>query len=858
MELLERDEALTALASAYEAAARGCGRVVFVTGEPGIGKTALVTRFQHDLGPNARVLLGTCDDLSIPRPLGAFRDLAGCVSAQLDEAIAAAAPPHEIHPLLVAELELRQSPTVLILEDVHWADDATLDAITILGRRIGSLPAVLVLTVRVGEAPPDHPLHAALGAIPAADSVFVELAPLSENTVAALADGAAGVDVYGATGGNPFYVSELLSYCDAADLPPSVSSAVLGRASRLEPAARRLVELVSVVPRRIPISVLASLMPAWAEAAEEPERRQLLEVGPRYVHFRHELARHAVAASIPVAATRRFHQEILDVLLATNGDPAEIVHHAEAAGADEVVATYALVAARRAAAVGSNREAYAHFRRATDFADRLPRREQAILFEDLTETAYYAGRIAAALAATEQVIPIWRELNDQEALGRCTRVLSRLHWFLGDGVPAREKAEEAVAILEPLGDTVELACAYSNVAQLAMLAHDEPRALVWGERGLALATQLGADGTRVHALVNIASARLQLDPDATAPLLEAHSSAHAIGDRHEATRSLANLAYSLMIWGRPQPAIRYAELAVAYAREHEVHNLLPYIETTVAWLRLRAGEWDDAERIAAAQIRRRGTVPELLAKTVLAELAVRRGDADAEVRLRDLADRAERAGDLQRLMPVMELSTELALTVNSRMPAERLRQLVAGIRARRQSIGDEGFRILATAALAGIDAGLDLRRDTPYAAVLRGDWGTAADAFGEIGWSYDRALMLSLLDEEEALAEAIEIARELGAGPLTRRAARRLRKLGLSVPRGPRETTRANPAGLTARQLEVLTLVAGGLTNAEIADELVVSLRTAEHHVAAVLAKLDAATRRDAARRAFELGLVAA
>ncbi|HEX4525685.1 MAG TPA: AAA family ATPase [Gaiellaceae bacterium] len=858
MELLERDEALTALAQAHEAAARGCGRVVFVTGEPGIGKTALVTRFQNDLGPDARVLLGTCDDLSIPRPLGAFRDLAGCVSAELDEAIAAGAPPHDIHPLLVAELELGRSPTVLILEDVHWADDATLDAITILGRRIGSLPALLVLTVRVGEAAPDHPLHAALGAIPAADSVFIELAPLSESTVVALADGAAGVDVYGATGGNPFYVSELLSYCDAGDLPPSVASAVLGRASRLELPARRLVELVSVVPRRIPISILAALVPDWPEAAEEPERRQLLEVGPRYVHFRHELARHAIAASIPVAARRRFHHEILDVLLATNGDPADIVHHAEAAGADEVIATYARIAARRAAAVGANREAYAHFHRAVDFVDRLPRREQAMLLEELTEAGYYAGRIAPALAATERAIPIWCELDDQEALGRCTRVLSRLHWFLGEGVPAREKAAEAVAILEPLGDTAELACAYSSVAQLAMLAHDEPRALAWGERGLALATRIGAENARVHALVNIASARLQLDPDATAPLLEAHSAAHAIGDRHEAARSLANLGYTLMIWGRPQSAIGYAELAVDYAREHEVHNLLPYIETTVAWLRLRAGEWDDAERIASAQIRRRGTVPELLAKTVLAELAVRRGDADAEERLTDLAERAERAGDLQRLMPVLELTTELALTVNSRMPADRLRQLVDGIRVKRQSIGDEGFRILATAALAGIDAGLDLRRDTPYAAMIRGDWGAAAAAFGEIGWSYDRALMLSLLDEEEALAEAIEIARELGAGPLTRRAARRLRKLGLSVPRGPRETTRANPAGLTARQLEVLTLLAGGLTNAEIAEQLVVSLRTAEHHVAAVLTKLDAATRRDAARRASELGLVAA
>jgi DNA-binding NarL/FixJ family response regulator len=141
--------------------------------------------------------------------------------------------------------------------------------------------------------------------------------------------------------------------------------------------------------------------------------------------------------------------------------------------------------------------------------------------------------------------------------------------------------------------------------------------------------------------------------------------------------------------------------------------------------------------------------------------------------------------------------------------------------------------------------------------MLRRDWSAAAAAFGDVGWTYDRALLLSLLDEERALVEALEIARGLGAEPLTRRVVGRMRELGLRVPQGLRKTTRANPAGLTARQLEVLGLVAQGLTNAEIAERLVVSPRTAEHHVAAVLTKLGAATRRDAARRASELRLVA-
>ena len=151
VELLERDGALATLAEARGAAARGEGRAVFVSGEPGIGKTSLVNRFVRDLEPDARLLLGSCDDLSIPRPLGPFRDLAGSVSPGLEEALVAGAPSHEVHRLLIAELERAPEPTVLVLEDVHWADGATLDSIAVLGRRIGSIPALLVLTFRGGE-----------------------------------------------------------------------------------------------------------------------------------------------------------------------------------------------------------------------------------------------------------------------------------------------------------------------------------------------------------------------------------------------------------------------------------------------------------------------------------------------------------------------------------------------------------------------------------------------------------------------------------------------------------------------------------------------------------------------------------
>ena len=380
MQLLEREGALTALAGAYAAAERGDGAVVVVSGEPGIGKTALVTSFVASLPGEAKVLLGTSDDLSIARPLGPFSDLVGSVSAALEEAILGGAPPQELHPLLIAELAPRSRTTVLVLEDLHWADEATLDAVTFLARRLASLNAMLILTLRAGEVAPEHPLNALLGDVAAVNPTFVDLAPLSADAVGVLA-GDNGADVFAATGGNPFYVTELLAARDADEVPASVAHKVVGRTSRLDEPSRRLVELIAVVPRRVPTPLLDRVFPDWPYAAVDPERRHLLDVRPRYVGFRHELARAAVHAAIPAAMRRRLHAEILEGLLELRADPAEIVHHAEAAGEESIVADHALAAARRAAWLGSKREAHAHYRRALDFLDRLPLVNRATVIE---------------------------------------------------------------------------------------------------------------------------------------------------------------------------------------------------------------------------------------------------------------------------------------------------------------------------------------------------------------------------------------------------------------------------------------------------------------------------------------------
>jgi DNA-binding CsgD family transcriptional regulator len=460
-----------------------------------------------------------------------------------------------------------------------------------------------------------------------------------------------------------------------------------------------------------------------------------------------------------------------------------------------------------------------------------------------------------ARAAVDTAAAAHRAAGATTAVGRCALSRSRLHWFAGDGEAAWREAQAAVGILEPLGATAELARACSAVSQLAMLADRPEETLHWGRRAAELAQRAGDDAARAHALINIGTVESGRDPDDTAALDAAHRLADACGDRHEAVRALANGAWSQLLWLRPAEARRRAEQAAGYARAHEVDTLGDYVEVTLAWLRLREGDWA-AAAVAEAPAEQDATVTQLLARTVLAERAVRRGDADAVSRLDQLARQADRTGELQRIEPVLELEVERALTGGSPLPLARIERATA-LAAQGGHTRWGGGRLAAWAAVAGVRTAFRGPTAPAYEAMTDGNWAAAADAFGAVGWTYDRALLLSLLDDAASLAEALEVARSLGAAPLERRVRRRMRALGMAVRHGRRESTRANPAGLTERQLEVVRLLAEGLTNGEIAERLVVSPRTAEHHVAAVLTKLGAVSRRDAARRASELRLLA-
>src|SRR5215217_1150590 len=213
MELLEREQFLVELEAILQDIRVGSGRFVFISGEAGIGKTSLVERFAKEHEEPARVLWGACDALFTPRPLGPLYDIAHQTQGNLLELLEAEAPRASIFSAVLDELESGRGPVIAVIEDVHWADEATLDLLKFLGRRINRINSLLIVTYRDDEVGAEHPLRLVLGDLPHRSVARLRLPPLSEAGVNTLAESAGRriEALYSVTGGNPFFVTEALA-----------------------------------------------------------------------------------------------------------------------------------------------------------------------------------------------------------------------------------------------------------------------------------------------------------------------------------------------------------------------------------------------------------------------------------------------------------------------------------------------------------------------------------------------------------------------------------------------------------------------------------------------------------------------
>ena len=342
------------------------------------GQDALVDEFCP--GPAGTAVLRTsCDALSTPGPLGPVRDLAPALGLQIEQLAALDGDAREqLFRDVLAAFAARPGPTVVIGEDAHWADGASLELLRFLGRRIGGLRTLFVVTYRDDEIGADHPLRLVLGDLATAPTVHrLSLRPLSEEAVSRLAAGqrARRSALYRLTGGNPFFLTEVLA-TGGETVPATVGDAVLARAARLSPEARAVLDVAAVIG-----STIDTGPPARRRRSGPRRGRRVhcpwLVAGELMtgLAFRHELTREAILAAIAPLRRRLLHARVLAALRdapEAERDLARLAHHAEAAGDREAVLEFAIAAAEQAAALHAHREAAAQYARALRFADALP------------------------------------------------------------------------------------------------------------------------------------------------------------------------------------------------------------------------------------------------------------------------------------------------------------------------------------------------------------------------------------------------------------------------------------------------------------------------------------------------------
>jgi DNA-binding CsgD family transcriptional regulator len=858
--LLERAEQLALLDEALAAVAdAGSGRTVLVLGEAGIGKTALLRGFCDGVASSARVLWAACDHLFTPRPLGPFLDLAETAGGQLAARMGDGARPYDVAAALLAELG-SGGTAVVVLEDLHWADEASLDVIRLLFRRIEALPALVVLSYRDDELDRSHPLRLVLGDLSGGGRVTrVELAGLSPSAVATLARplGLDAGELHARTGGNPFFVTEVLA-AGTGRIPRTVRDAVLARAALLGPAAGELLDAVAVIPGRGELWLLDKLVPAAADSLDECLGSGILVVADGWVAFRHEIARLVVEESLLPGRRAALNRAALVALASPASGPpdlARLAHHAEAAGDTEAVLTYAPAAAERATAAGARREGVALYTRALRFAGALEPTSRAGLLERFAGAAYFTGMDEEATAALREAVEIHRARGDLMRQGDALRQLANQLGKNGSMAEAAAAIAEAVTVLEQLPPGPELARAYNAMAAVLGVGDDDA-AIRWGEKALELADRVGCLDAMGDTLNIVGTVELrQGNPDGLVKLDRSRELAQQAGDELGVAR--AYLHPSMVLAGRREWVLadRYIQPGLAFCRERGLDIWQGMLTTLAAEAALARGRWDEADSTAATILAwpAQGFAHMRAAALVIsARLRARRGEPGCWPLL-------DEAAQIAKAGPVMLSALQIAAT---RAEAAWLEGAPAARMAKETGATAEpghdtrwwAGELEVWRHRAGLNCGDPAGLPEPYWLEITGDAGAAARWWQERGCEYEAALALAGSGDLAALRRALDMLHGLGARPAAAVMVRRLRALGeQGVPRGPRPATAANPAGLTSREAEVLQLVAAGLSNAKIAARLGVSGRTVDNHVSAILRKLGVRTREEAGARAERL-----
>lgn len=936
--MVGRDAELTTLTRSFAALDGDAPQVVIVTGEAGVGKTRLLREFAAAVSPTP-VLAGHAEEGDLGRPFELLRDaleahiaawsatpaelssrahtIGHVLSPLLTEHEHDNAHDHTLDELLRAGVDVVRHvvggrPTVLLFEDLHWADAESVGLFTLLATTPG-LPVLLVGTFRPEDFDRRHPLATALPALERQRTVThltlgrlstLDLTGMLEAVFARPVPTTAVSALHARTQGNPFFVEELVATCDCVDpadlatapLPWNVAEAVMRRVDELAPDERRVLDTAALLGSRIPFDLLANVSGVAEDALIAMlhtlmDRGMLVEQDADLFGFRHALTREAVASQLLGREQRRVHEAALAALRAQGSDDlAALARHAAGAGRWDDLARYAAVGAARALREGSGPQALRLAELGLSRAEEAPARDELGLRATAAAAAFNLGLLDVAARHAEQWRLVAVEEKDREQESAALRQLALLRRLDADPAGHRELLAKALAVAEELGESEELAWCLAYQAQYHMLEDEQEEAIAWADRALALADAIDCPRVRASALVNKGTALTESpggSDEGLALLMAAKQEALEQRDISTALRALNNAVVHLLFsvqgggdrgkalvaeghqlterYGVTLYAAKFAahavELALAegdldLAETHLARGLREVTETEESLMLAatdarRAVERDDLtraeailDRVTVQVSRLRGTYVGASMLLAALNLRVRQGDQAAVAalltELRDGLSANPRWGGWSNYAAVIaapDAPLEL-LTALSESTAQASRREAKG----------PGHRAHAGAIVAerkgDFEAAARLYRESLSDRTVR-------PAFVVASAHQGLARCLAQLGERAEARQHAQTAVDLLARwPGWRRAAAEglLRRLGGG--------DHAGEGLLTRREVEVVELLAQGLTNREVADRLFIATKTAAVHVSNILAKTGLGSRTEVATWAVGSGLV--
>jgi DNA-binding CsgD family transcriptional regulator/tetratricopeptide (TPR) repeat protein len=853
MELLEREELLGTLQKLRQRAAAGDGTLLFVEGEAGIGKTSLLQTFCRQQ-KEAPVHWGGCEALYAPRPLGLLNEIASGLTADLQRALREG---RERMQIFGAFLSAVAKPTLVVFEDLHWADEATLDFLRYVGRRIDRTHTLLIGSFRNDEVGPAHPLRVVLGDLATCGARRVTLQPLSLAAIERLI-GERNIDavaLYRATGGNPFFVTEVLATGGTA-VPPTRRDAVLARVARLGPSARAILDAAAVMGPRIELWMLRDLTEPENGALDECLASGVLCAQDGVFVFRHELARQAVLDAMTPAQLMSLHRLALQALQAhvpAAPDLSRLAHHAEGAASEEAVLKFAPEAAREAAAKGAHRQAAQQFARALRFVT-TPTAQRAALLDDYASQCQLSGLVSDALEARQSAAKLWRDLGNTQR--RATSLARMAHALVTSGRNAEGEAimSEAVALIGAESETAAAVTVHRWAAHLRMLDRDIDEAIKQGELAMRVAEQLGDREAIVHCLNTIGTSMILNGrvEQGRAQLEQSRALAEQLGSESWGADAFVNLGCACGEVYRFDLADNDLRRGIEFCSERDIDASRLYQLAWQALVWMYRGRWTEVSGVAHVVLAdgRSPVSARITALIALGRLRARRGDPGVWEALDEARELADKAQTLQPAALLQAARAEAAWLEGRTAQAanEAGVGLELALRKRHPWFTAEllFWHWQGDGTLPG---GIpDYCARVPFALEISGRCKEAAAAWRELNCPFESARALAESDESAQL-EALSVFESFGARPMIERVRYKLRAAGV-------RSMRNHPTELTSKEVEVLGLLAQGLRNKEIGERLQRSTRTVDHHLAAIFTKLDVSSRAEAVSAAYRLGVV--